>query len=113
MACLATRRSVTGCVVYVEGAIVAVKSGMQRIVALSIAEAKLIALIQCIQEMMYVKKLIESLELTVELPMLVECDNKGGVDLANGWSVSKNSNHINVCINFFRELKENKIIRIE
>lgn len=43
--CKSTRRSVTGFVVFVEGAVVAVKSGMQRIVALSTAEAELIAMI--------------------------------------------------------------------
>ena len=108
--CKKTRRSVTGFVVFVEGAVVAVKSGMQRIVALSTAEAELIAMIQCVQDMMYVKKLIESLELKVELPMIIECDNKGAVDLANGWSVSGHSKHIDVRLNFLRELKESDII---
>ena len=74
----------------------AVKSGMQKIVALSTDEAEVIAMIQCVQEMLDVKKLIESLQLKVELPMIVECDNKGAVDLANGWSVGGNSKHIDI-----------------
>ena len=111
--CKKTRRSVTCFVVFVEGAVVAVKSGMQRIVALSTAEAELIAMIQCVQDMLYVKKLVESLKLEVEMPMMIECDNKGAVDLANGWSVGGHSKHIDVRLNFLRELKERDIVRIE
>ena len=62
---------------------------------------------------MYMKNLIESLELKVELPMIIECDNKGAVDLANGWSVSGHSKHIDVRLNFLRKLKESDIVQIE
>ena len=62
---------------------------------------------------MYVKKLIESLEMSVELPMIIECDNMGAVDLENGWSVGGNSKHIDVRHHFLRELKENGIVRIK
>ena len=44
---------------------VVVKSGMQKIVALSTAEAELIAMVQCVQEMLFLKKFIESLGLKV------------------------------------------------
>ena len=60
---------------------------MQKIVALSVTEAEIIALVQCVQEMLYVMKLIESLEMKVRKPMMVHSDNKGAVDLVNGWSV--------------------------
>ena len=59
------------------------------------------------------KKLIESMEINVELPMSIECDSKGAVDLANGWSVGGNSKHIDIRLHFLRELKENGIVRIE
>ena len=38
--------------------------------------------------------------------MLLEMDNKGAVDLFNGWSVSGNTRHISTRICFIRELKE-------
>ena len=48
-----------------------------------------------------------SLGLLVELPMVLEVDNMGAVHLANNWSVSGRTRHINVrqCF-FFLELKE-------
>ena len=47
--CVDTRRSITGLVIWFEGAVIAVKSGMQRIVALSVTEAEVIAMVQAIQ----------------------------------------------------------------
>ena len=84
--CMHARRSVTGYMVWFEGTLIAVRSIMQKVVALSTAEAELIALVMCIQEMMCLKKLVEALELKVELPMIVECDNRSTVDLVNGHS---------------------------
>ena len=59
--CEETRRSVTGYFVTVEGAVVTAKSGMQKIVALSVTEAEMIALVMCVQEMLYIKKILESM----------------------------------------------------
>ena len=46
--CVNRRRSVNGWVVYLEGALVACKSNMQKIVALSVTEAKLVAAVMCV-----------------------------------------------------------------
>ena len=86
---------------------------MQKIVALSTTEAEIIALVQCIQEMIYVMKLIESIGLKVKKPMIVQSDNKGAVDLINGWSVGGGTKHMDVRIMFLRELKESLMIRVE
>ena len=53
-----------------ERALISIKSVMQKTVALSLAEAELIALVMCVQEMIFLKKLVENIELQVELPML-------------------------------------------
>ena len=104
--CKDTRKSITGYYVTLEGAVVAVKSGMQRIIALSVCEAEVIAMVQCVQEMMYLKKLLTSMKLKVSQPMILEVDNKGAVDLANGWSIGGGTKHMDVRIMFLRELKE-------
>ena len=67
---------------------------MQKIVALSVTEAEVIAIVQCVQEMIYIMKLVESLKLKVRKPMMVNTDNKGAVDLINGWSVGGGTKHI-------------------
>ena len=40
-----------------EGIPITAKSGMQRIVALSVTEAELIATVQCAQDMLYIKRI--------------------------------------------------------
>jgi hypothetical protein len=110
--CTETRRSVTGYAVFLEDAVVAVKSGMQRIVALSVSEAEVIALVMCVQEVLYCKKILESMQLKVSMPIVIEVDNKAAVDLTNGWSSSGATKHMDVRIMFLRELKEDGIIRV-
>ena len=78
--CEETRKSITGFIVRVEKSIVAVKSGMQKIGALSMTEAEIIAVVKCVSEMLYVMKLIQSIGLKVKKPMIVHSDNKGAVD---------------------------------
>ena len=111
--CKDTRKSVTGYVVYFEGAPIAIKSVMQKVIALSATEAELIALIQCIQEIFYAKKILESLGLMVEVPMIVQCDNKGTVDLVNGHSIGENAKHIDVRILHARDHKDKGLIKVK
>ena len=57
--CTDTRKSVTGFMVYLEDAPVAIRCVMQKIIALSVTEAELIALVQCVQEMSFVRKILD------------------------------------------------------
>ncbi len=69
------------------GAPVAWQSSTQKHVTLSVTEAEMGARVTCIQDMMYVYKLLVFMGLQVHLPMTLEMDNQGAVDLANGWLV--------------------------
>jgi len=71
-----------------------VKSSMQKTVALSVTEAELMAAVSCTQDMMYAKRILESLGLLVKLPMILEIDNKGTVNLINNWSVGGRTRHV-------------------
>jgi hypothetical protein len=55
--------------------------------------------------MMYQKNTLESIGLKVELPMILEMDNKGTVDLMNSFSDGDCTQHIDVKQCFLRELK--------
>ena len=45
--------------------------------------------------------------------MVVHCDNKGAVDLVNGWTTSGRSRHVATKIMFLRELKDDGFIRVQ
>ena len=78
-----TRKSVSGIEVTLNGAPVVMQSIGQKIVALSVTEAELIALALVVQEMLYVLRLLELMKLQMQKLMIVKCDNKGAVDICN------------------------------
>jgi hypothetical protein len=106
------RRSVSGFVIWLEEAPIMCKSMMQDVPALSVTEAELMSGTSCGQYMVYVKKYLENLGLKVELPMLLEIDNKGAVDLINGFSTNGRTKHIDTRLFWLRELKERNIIKV-
>ena len=104
------RRSISGTAVMLNGAPVSMKSGQQLSTTLSSAEAELVAGTSCAQDMLYVKRTLESMGLAVTLPMMLYIDNKGTVDLANNWTVSGRTRHVEIKQYFLRELKEKAMI---
>ena len=89
------------------------KSAMQRIVAISVTEAELFAMTQCVQDMMFAMRIMNSLGLKVQLPMIIEVDNKGAVDIANNWSVGGRTKHVDTKQFFVRQLKEEGLIKVQ
>jgi hypothetical protein len=73
------------------------KSKMQEMTTLSVTESELVAAVSAAQDLLYEMRVLESIGLKVQLPMVLEVDNKGGVDLANNWSVGGCTHHISVC----------------
>ena len=98
---------------FLEGAPVTVKNSMHKTVTLSVTEAELMAGFTCVQDMLYTRKVFDSLQLKVKLPMLFEMDNKGAVDLANNWAVGGRARHIETRQLFLRELKEEGVLSIK
>ena len=72
------------------------RSAMQKTVVLSLCDTELNAAVLCVQDMLYAKNLLESIGLKVKLPMVLEIDSKGSVDLINSFTVGGHTCHINV-----------------
>jgi hypothetical protein len=72
---LETRRSVRGIITFLCGAVITMKSKMMTIVALSVTEAELFTAVMTAQDMLFIMRIINSMGLLVELPMLLEGDN--------------------------------------
>jgi hypothetical protein len=64
------------------------------------------------QEMLYTKRIVESLGLYVRLPMILEVNNKGAVDLVNNYSVGGLTCHIETRQYLLRQLKEENFIKV-
>ena len=78
------------------------QSSTQKSVTLSVTEVETRAAVTFAQDMMYTKNVVASLELEVELSMVLEIDNRGAVDLINSWSVVGRTRHTGVRINYLR-----------
>jgi hypothetical protein len=107
-----TRQSVSGYAIYLEDAPTIHKSATQKTVALLSCGAELNAAVLCAQEMMYQKNTLESIGLKVELPMILEIDNKCAVNLVSSFSIGGRTQHINVKQCFLQELKEANIFAV-
>lgn len=105
-----TRRSVMGRTTFVNDAPVIMKSNMRRYTDLSVTESELGGATETAQDMMFVLRVLESMDLKVKKPMMLYVDNKGAKDLANNWSVGGRTRHIEVRQNYLRELKEQGLI---
>jgi hypothetical protein len=83
------------------------------VLTLSTTEAEMMAMTDCVQDMIHTMRVVQSLKLKVKLPMVVHCDNKGAVDLVNGWTTSGRSRNVATKIMFLRELKDKGFIRVK
>ena len=108
-----TRRSVKGWAVFLEDAPISMKSKMLEYVAMSVTEAEHAAAVACVQDMLFAMRVLQSIGLKVKLPMILEVDNKGAVDLVNNWTVAGRTRHVCTRIMFLRDLKEQGLIDVK
>ena len=64
------------------------------------------AAVECVQDMMFTAQVVESMGLKVKKPMILECDNKGAIELVHGWTVNGRTRHVANKIYYLRERKE-------
>jgi hypothetical protein len=76
--CPTTRRSVSGYSAFLNGAPYTRKSKMQEFVTMSVTEAEAVSATACAQDMLFGMRLLESMGLGVNKPMILRVDNRGG-----------------------------------
>jgi hypothetical protein len=74
-------RSISGGQVFMNDIPITFRSVTQKFVTLSVTEEEIAAGVMVAQDMLYIYRLMESLELEVDLPMVLEMDNSGAVDM--------------------------------
>jgi hypothetical protein len=107
-----TALNVGGHAVFLQGAPIVEKSKVQQSTALSVTEAELSSGVECFQDMMFARRVLESIGLQVQKPMKITIDNKGAVDYANNWSTGGRMRHAVIKFNLLRELKGSGLIEI-
>ena len=86
-------RSISGGRLFENDIPISFQSITQKIMMLSVKEAEIAAGVMVVQDMINIYRLLESLELKMELPMVLKMDNSGAVDIVNRWSVGGRTHH--------------------
>jgi hypothetical protein len=107
-----TRRSVYGYIAYYCGAPISWKSKSGNSVTLSSTEAEYFASSETAKELLFVYNLVKSMELNLELPMILNVDNTGAIYLANNYTTGPRTKHIDIRVHFVRDLILAEILRV-
>jgi hypothetical protein len=101
--CVDTRKSVSGWVVMMAGAPVAWQSKLQPIVTTSSMEAEYLAMYALISEMLWIRSLLHSIQLTRHNPVKLYIDNAAAECLAKNPVYHQRSKHIDVKYHWLRQ----------
>lgn len=98
------RKSVSGYVIYAQGAPIIWKSKKQPIIALSTCEAEYIALSEVVKELLWVSMTLKELNIKRSGPMKVYIDNQAAKKLAENAVNHERSKHIDIRYHFLRQV---------
>ena len=80
---VADRKSVTGWIVRLNGAVICWGSRKQTLTSLSSCEAEYVAVSEIAKEVLFSKTIIEFIEsVEIDLPIIINCDNEGEIFLS-------------------------------
>ena len=105
------RISIYGYVIYFCGIPIAWRSKGMKSVVLSTTEAEYMALSEVVKELKFIVQLLQTMNITVELPITVHMDNVGAIWLSNNRNTGDRTKHIDIRASFVKEYQEDgKII---
>lgn len=104
------RKSTTGYCVFLNGNLISWNTKKQPTVALSSAEAELMAISDVTKEVKWIVQLLNELEYEVELPIIIYEDNQSAMAMSENDVEHDRSKHIDIKHHFVRdEIKHNNI----
>ena len=80
---------------------------MQQGVALSSSEAEYVAISMCLTEMMFIYYTCTTMDIKIELPMTLYCDNTGAISLCENYSTTTRTHHIDIKWHYVRDIRAN------
>ena len=107
-----TRISVYGYIIYFCGAPIAWKSKSGKSVTLSSTEAEHYAMSEVAKELIFTKQLVETMGLKIKFPIDIRVDNVGAIYIANNYTMSQRTKHIDIRQHFVRQFIEDGIFKV-
>ena len=109
---VSTRKSTSGYIFRIGGATVSWKSKRQAIVALSSTEAEYVALCSAAQEVVWLRRLLESIGFTQSAATILNEDNQGAIALSKNPKSHSRTKHIDIKYHYIRGAIEKKEIEL-
>jgi Reverse transcriptase (RNA-dependent DNA polymerase) len=106
------RKSTSGYFTFVGGNLVTWRSKKQGSVALSSAEAELVAMVKGISELLWLKKLMEEIGFELNEEMVLLCDNKSAMDMCHNPIQHDRTKHIAINRHYIKDHIEKGNIRL-
>jgi hypothetical protein len=107
-----TRHSVMGYILYFCNVPIVWRSKSQKAVTLSTTESEYVSISELVKDIMFVKQILESLNIEVQLPILVKVDNVGAIYLATQNGASQRTKHVDIRYHYVRELVIDGIVKV-
>jgi len=106
-------KSTTGYCVYVNANLISWSTKKQQTVALSTAEAELMAVVEVEKETAWTKMMIESMGMKVNLPIKIKSDNQSAVKITVNDIDHDRIKHFRIRFHYIRDLIDSKEIEVE
>ena len=107
-----TRISVAGYILYLCEVPISWKSKGQKSVSLSSAEAEYVAISEAVKEIRFVYQVLESMEIEINLPIIVRVDNVGAIYMTENTTTSTRTKHVDTRYHFVKEFIDENFLKI-
>ena len=97
---------VSGFCTFLEGCVLNTKSHMRPVVTLSVMQAELVMAMECAQDLIYEKNILELIGLKVHLPINLYINNSGCIYLICNWSSGRRTHHMDTHMFWIHEVEE-------
>ena len=105
-------KSTSGYFTFVGGNLVTWRSKKQKVVARSSAEAEFRGMVHGICELLWIRRVLGDLGITLDTPMLLYCDNESAVKIANNPVQHDRTKHVEIDRHFIKDHLERKTIEL-
>ena len=107
------RKSTSGGAFYLGKNLVAWLSKKQTSISLSTTEAEYIVAATCCIQVMWMKKTLQDMKVSIDEPISIKCDNKSAISISKNYVLHSKTKHIPIKYHFLREKVAQKVVKLE